>query len=154
MLYARLHRWRAQLAAVIGTLPVIVAPAAEIESGDAVVRRSVRLDNGSIVRIVKKAPIVVNPARDLHGPCVVRAANGDLLLCHQDSLQHGGGDGYVHQWRSTDCGATWSDEGPAADWRDRGLDALFGEYGNTADGKLIMFVQRRKPLGGDLGILR
>jgi len=114
---------------------------------------NVQLDDGTTVRIVKAVSVVVSPECDLHGPCVVRAANGDLLLCHQDSNQHGGGNGYVHQWRSSDNGVTWKDEGAAADWRKRGLDSLFGEYGNTPDGKLVMFVQRRKVLGGDRGIV-
>jgi len=106
-----------------------------------------------MIRIKKRIPVNINPERDLHGPCVVRAGNGDLLLSHQDSEQHGGGDGYVHQWRSTDNGFTWADEGPAADWRSRGLDSLFGEYGNAPGGKLVMFVQRREILGGDRGML-
>ena len=80
------------------------------------------------IEIIDRVDIYVNPNRDLHGPCAVRAANGDLLLCHQDSNQHHGGDGYVHQWRSTDNGSVWQDEGPVANWRDRGYDALFGEF--------------------------
>jgi len=105
------------------------------------------------VAIVDRVDVNVNPKRDLHGPCVVRAANGDILLCHQDSDQHGGGDGYVHQWRSVDNGFTWQDEGPVADWRARGHDALFGEYGLASDGSLVMIVQRREVLGGDRGIV-
>ena len=75
-------------------------------------------------RIVNRVEVCVNPQRDLHGPCVVRAGNGDLLLCHQDAEQHLGGDGFVHQWRSPDDGVTWQDEGPAADWRDRQLERV------------------------------
>ena len=112
------------------------------------------MGNGqSIFRIEQTVSVNVNPDRDLHGPSVVRASNGDLLLCHQDSEQHLGGDGYVHQWRSTDDGFTWQDEGPAADWRDRSIDALFGECGKTPDGRLVMFVQRRRPRGDDDSIL-
>ena len=114
---------------------------------------AVRLDSGTVVRVVQKVPVNVNPQRDLHGPCVVRAANGDLLLCHQDSDRHGGGDGFNHQWRSTDNGFTWRDEGPVADWRSRNIDSLFGEYGRAPNGRLVMFVQRREVLGGDRGIL-
>ena len=105
------------------------------------------------IEIIDRVDIYVNPNRDLHGPCAVRAANGDLLLCHQDSNQHHGGDGYVHQWRSTDNGSVWQDEGPVANWRDRGYDALFGEYGLTPDDKLVMIVQRREVLEGDSGIV-
>ena len=115
--------------------------------------RSVVLSNGVLIGILERIDVNVDPQRDLHGPCVVRAANGDLLLCHQDSNQHSGGDGYVHQWRSTDNGFTWMDEGAAADWRDRNLDSLFGEYGKAPDGSLVMFIQRRKPISGDFGIL-
>ena len=105
------------------------------------------------VKIVDRVEVNVDLNRDLHGPCAVRAANGDLLLCHQDSNQHRGGDGYVHQWRSVDHGFTWQDEGAVADWRDRGYDALFGEYGVTPDGKLVMIVQRREVLTDDSGIV-
>lgn len=114
---------------------------------------SVRLSNGTVVRVAEKVPVDIDPQRDLHGPSAGRAANGDLLLCHQDSNAHRGGDGYVHQWRSRDGGHTWEDEGPAADWRGRGLDALFGEYGLAPDGTLVMVVQRRRVLSGDEGII-
>ena len=113
---------------------------------------AVILANGVSLSMELGIPVHVDPDRDLHGPAVVRAANGDLLLSHQDSDRHGGGDGYVHQWRSRDNGFSWEDEGPAADWRERGLDALFGDYALAPDGRLIMFVQRRQPLGGDKGI--
>ncbi len=92
------------------------------------------------IEIINRVCVNVNPGRDLHGPCVIRATNGDLLLCHQDSEQHGGGDGFVHLWRSRDSGYTWSDEGAVADWRGRGFDSLFGEYGQAPDGRLVMIV--------------
>lgn len=79
------------------------------------------------VEIVDRVEVYVNPGRDLHGPCVVRAGNGDLLLCHQDSEEHGGQDGFAHQWRSEDNGFTWQDEGPVADWRDRGGARVYRE---------------------------
>jgi hypothetical protein len=72
------------------------------------------------VEIVGRVEVYLNPGRDLHGPCVVRTGNGDLLLCHQGSEEHGRQDGFAHQWRSEDNGFTWQDEGPVADWRDRG----------------------------------
>lgn len=104
------------------------------------------------LRLERRAVVHADPERDLHGPCVVRTASGDLLLSHQDSQAHHGGDGFVHQWRSRDDGESWLDEGPAADWRDRGLDALFGEYGVTPDGRLVMLVQLRHPGGGNEAI--
>ncbi|MAV34531.1 MAG: hypothetical protein CMJ59_03650 [Planctomycetaceae bacterium] len=115
--------------------------------------RSVTLDNGLVVSVRQTVPVNINPKRDLHGPCVIRAANGELLLSHQDSDKHGGGDGFAHQWRSADNGLTWKDEGPVADWRNRKIDSLFGEYGLAVDGRLTMIVQRRKVLGGDPGII-
>ena len=113
----------------------------------------VRLKSVTEVRVVKKVHVNVNPERDLHGPCVVRAGNNDLLLCHRDSLEHIGGDSFVRQWRSTDNGFTWQDEGPVADWRNRQIDSSLGEYGKTPDGKLIMFVQCRKLRSGEQGVI-
>ncbi|MBD3670726.1 MAG: exo-alpha-sialidase [Gammaproteobacteria bacterium] len=97
--------------------------------------------------------VYANPERDLHGPSVVRAGNGDLILHHQDSAQHLGGDGFVHQWRSTDMGLSWQDEGPVFDWRGKDEDALFAECGLAPDGSLVAFIQRRKSLSDDDGIL-
>ena len=111
------------------------------------------LPNKVRVAIVERVNVYVEPKRDLHGPCVVRAASGDLLLCHQDSDEHGGGDGFCHQWRSTDNGFRWSNEGPVADWRSRKIDSLFGEYGLAPSGRLVMVVQRREVLGDNAGII-
>ena len=105
------------------------------------------------VEIANRVIVYADSERDLHGPCVTKAANGDLLLCHQDSETHGGQDGFTHQWRSIDDGLTWLDEGSVADWRGRGLDSLFGEYGLAQDGRLVMIVQRREVLGGDRGVV-
>lgn len=111
------------------------------------------LTNGYVVRVLKKIEVHVNPDRDFHGPAVVRAANGDLLLFHQDSDQHEGGNAVVCQLRSTDDGQTWKKESPAADWRARNKDAIFGEAGLTNDGRLVMVVQLRdKTLRGDQDI--
>jgi hypothetical protein len=107
----------------------------------------------AMIRIAERVHVYVNPQRDLHGPAVVRTGSGDLLLCHQDSQQHRGGDGFAHQWRSVDDGATWQDEGPAADWRSRNIDSLFGEYGLAPSGRIVMIVQRREVLTQDAGIL-
>ena len=59
----------------------------------------------------------------------------------------------MHQWRSRDGGFNWDDEGAAADWRERELDALFGDYGLAPDGSLVMVVQRRQVLSGNEGII-
>lgn len=112
----------------------------------------VRLADGTAVSIADHTEVYVDPERDLHGPCVARAPNGDMLLCHQDSLAHHGGDGFAHQWRSCDNGFTWEDEGPIADWRAENLDALFGEYGATPNGRMVLLVQRRHPASGNEGI--
>jgi hypothetical protein len=114
----------------------------------------VQLANGCTIEIVKRIDVSVNDKREFHGPCVCRAPNGDLILCHQDSKAHGGGDGYVHQWRSTDDGFTWTDEGVAAKWTDQEMDSLFGEYAVAPDGRrMVMLVQRRKTLGDNAGIV-
>ena len=115
--------------------------------------KSVRLPNSTVVRIAKRIEVNVDPERDLHGPCVIRTGSDDLLLCHQDSNKHRGGDGFVRQWRSTDNGYTWQNEGPVSDWRGDGIDSLFGEYGLAPDGQLVMIVQRRRTLTGDRGII-
>jgi succinate dehydrogenase flavin-adding protein (antitoxin of CptAB toxin-antitoxin module) len=108
---------------------------------------SVDLPNGYTVQAVKRVEVAVNPERNFHGPSVVRATNGDLLLTHQDSLEHRGIDCYIHQWRSTDNGFTWQDEGVAVDWRDKGIDARHAEHCVTEDGKLVMVVQLVDPNG-------
>ena len=41
---------------------------------------AVTLSNGTTIRVIKRIDVNLNPKRDLHGPCVVREANGDLLL--------------------------------------------------------------------------
>lgn len=111
----------------------------------------VMLPNGMTVAVEKRITVALNPKRDFHGPCVVKAPNGDLLLSHKDSEVHVGGDSFVRQWRSTDDGFTWIDEGIVADWRSECLDALFGEYGVAPDGRMAMVVQRVRPLVGDEG---
>ena len=44
----------------------------------------VTLGSGLSVRVERKVVVSANPERDLHGPSVVRAANGDILLVHQE----------------------------------------------------------------------
>jgi len=111
------------------------------------------LPNGDTVRVLAKSEVHVNPERDFHGPALVRAANGDILLFHQNSQQHEGGEAIVDQLRSTDNGRTWKQEAPAADWRGRHKDAMFGEAGLISDGRLVMVVQlREKTLRGDQDI--
>lgn len=115
--------------------------------------QAVSLANGDTVTLTKKIAVNIDLTRDFHGPSVVRTANGELLLFHQDSLEHEGGDALVCQLRSTDNGRTWTKEKPAADWRARDNAAMFGEAGLTSDGRLVMWVQvRKKALGGDEAI--
>jgi hypothetical protein len=130
----RSHRFQALVLLLAWPCGVCVSANHEAKLG------GVRLDNSTVVRVVKRVPVNINAKRDLHGPCVIRAANGDLLLCHQDSKAHHGEDGFVRQWRSTDNGFTWADEGPVADWRARKIDSLFGEYGLAPDGRLAMIL--------------
>ncbi len=139
----------------VGLITALVVLCGSPFSSDPVAEESpsVRLESDTVVRVVKRVLVNVNPERDLHGPCVVRAGNGDLLLCHRDSLEHIGGDSFVRQWRSTDNGFTWQDEGAVADWRSRQIDSSLGEYGKTPDGRLVLFVQRRKPRSGDQGVV-
>ncbi len=108
----------------------------------------VTLANGCTIKIISRIDVAVDATREFHGPSVARCSNGDLLLSHQDSLSHGGGDCFVHQWRSTDKGFTWADEGACADHRSQGIDARFGEYGATPDGRLVMMVQLVDPSSG------
>ena len=138
---------------VLAATCLLIASAASAGEERKVDPRSVRLPNGCTIHVTKRVEVAVDPARNFHGPSVGRCPNGDLLLSHQDSLKHHGGDGFCHQWRSTDNGFTWQDEGPAADWRDQSIDSLFGEYGTTPDGRMVMMVQLRKTLGGNQDIL-
>jgi hypothetical protein len=124
-------------------------------TGTLAVAQEVQLANGYALKIIDRINVAVSSgSRDYHGPCICRAPNGDLLLCHKDAYTHGGGDGYVHQWRSTDEGFTWTDEGVAAKWTDQGLDSLYGEYTVAPDGnRMAMLVQRRTIYGGNPGII-
>ena len=82
---------------------------------------------GYTISVIKQVDVSLNPNRNFHsvsacpmgsftpyGAC--RAPNGDFLLSHQDSLEHSGGDCFVHQCRSRDEGLTWQDEDAAAVW--------------------------------------
>lgn len=53
--------------------------------------------------------VIVPPSGDYQGffPCVVKAANGDLLLVYYWSTLHVGANGSIMMKRSTDGGATW-----------------------------------------------
>ncbi len=120
---------------------------------------SVTLANGYKISVRRRVEVAVDPTRNFHGPSVVRASNGELILTHQDSIHHSWGDVFVHQWRSMDGGFTWQDEGPAADWRDKKMDARHAELGRTSDGRLVMIVQllksiqAREEYKGNLGVL-
>ena len=112
---------------------------------------SVALGAGDVLRTGRPVVVSESGERNFHGPTACRTPDGDLLLCHQDSLLHGGKDCHVHQWRSADGGDTWSDEAAVADLRGEGLDARFGEYGVTDDGGLLLFVQVVDPRGTATG---
>lgn len=99
------------------------------------------------ITVTRRVDVSLNPDRNFHSVSACRAPNGDFLVNHQDSLRHLGGDCVVHQWRSTDEGLTWQDEGAAVDITNEGLDARAGEYGLTPDGRLVMIVQRVDPKG-------
>jgi Neuraminidase (sialidase) len=116
---------------------------------------SVTLPNGYHISVVKRVEVALNPNRNFHNVSACRVPNGDFLVSHQDSLRHGGGDCFVHQWRSKDGGLTWQDEGAAVDIRQEGLDARAGEYGVTPDGRMVMIVQRVSPQrdGGNADII-
>ncbi|MEA3478798.1 MAG: sialidase family protein, partial [Bacteroidota bacterium] len=107
------------------------------------------------ITVIKRVDISLNPKRNFHSVSACRTPNGDFLVNHQDSLRHLGGDCVVHQWRSTDEGLTWQDEGAVVDITNEGLDARAGEYGVTPDGRLVMIVQRVDPKGkgGNLSVL-
>lgn len=118
--------------------------------------RKTTLPDGSTIQVVERVDVAIDPDREFHGPAVCRAPNGDLVLFHQDSLYHSGGDGQVRQWRSRDKGFTWRDEGVAVKWSAKGYDSLFGECATAPDGKtLVLVVQRRhaqKAGSGDAAI--
>ncbi len=103
---------------------------------------------GYSISVAGRVDVSLNPKRNFHNVSACRAPNGDFLVSHQDSLRHSGGDCFVHQWRSRDQGLTWEDEGAAVDLRKEGLNARAGEYGVTPDGRMVMVVQRIKPLSG------
>jgi len=106
---------------------------------------------GYAIIVTKRVDIAINPNRNFHSVSACRAPNGDFLVSHQDSLGHLGGDCFVHQWRSTDAGLTWQDEGAAVDIRQEGLDARAGEYGVTPDGRMVIVIQRVDPKMLDRG---
>ncbi len=103
---------------------------------------------GYAITVTKRVDVSVNPKRNFHSVSACRAPNGHFLVNHQDSLKHSGGDCFVHQWRSTDGGLTWEDEGAVADIRQEGLEGRAGEYGVTPDGQMVMVVQRIKSVKG------
>ena len=93
-----------------------------------------------------KIDVAINPDRLYHGPAAVVAPNGDWLVCFQDSADHGGTDGVISQVRSRDEGRSWQVDGVMHDQR---ADRFFSRnpaYGVTADGRIVMVVQRWRPL--------
>lgn len=99
-----------------------------------------------IYELSGKFDVAVDPKRLFHGPAAVVAANGDWLVSYQDSDDHGGNDGVISQVRSSDRGKTWKRDGIVFDQR---LEKYFGRnpaYGVTEDGRLVLVVQRWRPL--------
>ena len=95
-----------------------------------------------------KSDIAINPSRLFHGPAAVVAPNGDWLVCYQNSFDHGGTDGVISQMRSRDEGKTWRSDGIVFDER-KANEPLFGRnpaYGVTSDGRVVLVVQRWRPL--------
>ena len=102
---------------------------------------STTLPNGDNIKVYKRVEIAVDPNRDFHGVSACRVPNGDLLVTHKDSIRHTGGDSVIRQWRSTDGGLTWQNEGIIADWRQQGYDLIMGELGVTPDNRLVLLAQ-------------
>ena len=90
----------------------------------------------------EEIPIDVGRERFLHGPAVVRCANGDWLVAYQDSYDDPGRNSFVRQKRSTDDGRTWTDEGPVFDEIRGGYGGRNPAYGLAPDGAVILVVQR------------
>lgn len=96
------------------------------------------------VTLAAKGPyeIDVGRARFLHGPCVTRCKNGDWIVAYQDGLDDPGRESVIRQQRSTDSGVHWVDEGIVYDECRKGFGARNPAFGQTADGKIVVIVQR------------
>jgi hypothetical protein len=86
--------------------------------------------------------IAVDPERFFHGPAAVVAPNGDWLVAYQDSLDDPGHDSYISQVRSRDSGKTWMSDGIVYDERAKHIGARNPAFGLTADGQIVMVIQR------------
>ena len=93
-----------------------------------------------------KSDVAINPARLYHGPAAVVAANGDWLVCFQDSADHSGSDGVISQVRSRDEGRSWQVDGIVHDQRPERMFSRNPAYGVTPDGRIVLVVQRWRPL--------
>ncbi|MEW6228077.1 MAG: sialidase family protein [Bacillota bacterium] len=107
-----------------------------------------------------KVDVWSDARRYFHGPAIVQAPNGDWLVAFQDSLDHYGKDSVITQVRSRDRGKSWSldgvvyseletpADGASPNFGATGIQARNPAYGVTRDGKVILVVQRRDPVGG------
>jgi hypothetical protein len=100
----------------------------------------------AVYEMSAKMDVAVNPERLFHGPAAVLAPNGDWLVCYQDSLDHSGRDGVISQVRSRDEGKTWVNDGIVYDGRGENWFGRNPAYGVTADGVIVLVVQRWRPL--------
>lgn len=100
----------------------------------------------AVYEMSAKLDVAINPSRLFHGPAAVHAPNGDWLVCYQDSLDHSGRDGVISQVRSRDEGRTWVNDGIIYDERAGNWFGRNPAYGVTADGVIVLVVQRWRPL--------
>ena len=73
------------------------------------------------------------------------APNGDWLVAYQDSLDDPGRDSFINQMRSRDQGRSWRQDSIAYDERDKRVGSRNPAFGLTADGKIILVIQRASP---------
>lgn len=70
------------------------------------------------------------------------APNGDWLVAYQDGLDDPGHDSFIRQMRSHDQGRSWLLDGIVYDERDEKVGCRNPAFGLTADGKIVLVVQR------------
>ena len=66
------------------------------------------------LQIIETRIVHSDPARDLHGPCVIAAADSTLVIFIQHSEPLTGNEGIRPAWLSSsqDHGRTWVERGP------------------------------------------
>ena len=70
------------------------------------------------------------------------APNGDWLVAYQDGLDDPGHDSFIRQVRSHDGGQTWVPDDIVYDERDKGVGCRNPAFGLTADGGIVLVIQR------------